>query len=184
MHSTHTQHTQHWQKMIRLDNIVGRSVGIVERALDMNTASRVFMWVGECRGVRATGDGRRVTDDSRVDITGVRSIALAVRAFQLAHSDWRRRGAVRRSGRASDFTGLILRRRHVARLRPICIATTKRGHAVESSGGSCYASTARTQSTLLFDQLFVRAHIRLLCQRTWQISLVLLWLCCMCIRYI
>ncbi|CAK1545518.1 unnamed protein product [Leptosia nina] len=43
------------------------------------------------------------------EYNGIRSIAVAVRAFQLAHNDWRRRGARcdAAGGRTSDFTADI-----------------------------------------------------------------------------
>lgn len=178
---TRTHTNTHWQKTIRLYNIESRDKLESSRELSIWTRRVEYLWrVGECRGVRATGDGLQSCGYNRGTLDCTSGARVSVGAQRLAQA---RHGAVKRAGerfhRADIATAA--RRSTPAHMYSYDKARARR---VESSGGSRYASTARTQSTLLFGQLFVRAHIRLLYQRTWQISLVLLWLYCMCIRYI
>lgn len=84
-----------------------------------------------------------------------RSARVSVGAQRLAQA----RSAVRRSGRASDFTGLILRRQAAPRsLRPICIATNDRGHASErrERAGGLASAKHRTAELHALEQTTIR----------------------------
>lgn len=89
---THTN----WQKMIRLYNIESGDKLESSSELSIWTRRGEYLWrVGECRGVRATGDGRQSCGYNRGTLDCTSGARVSVGAQRLAQA---RHGAAKRAG--------------------------------------------------------------------------------------
>lgn len=90
----------------------------------------------------------------------VRSIALAVRAFQLAHGDWRRRGVrCDEAGGRAISPGWYCDGTPLAPTHMYSYQATSEGTPANVERGVAERRAARTQPTIQLNQLFVRLNL-------------------------